>query len=223
MVKKKINSKIKKEELIVDKKEIESEVEKDSRNPQIDEEPKWYHYTIVLIVFFSVFAFGFFLLDYLEDKDYEKNKGLVLYDYYFTEGDRKGKVQFYTPINQIEELNFSIEVSKFELLNSEEIYFTFGEYNGSDNGEVTRASGRVLPFLQKVYLFPINVSKHIVFETSYTCLNSTLDKKIVRFDPYSDINAVLYNESNGCVEFLTNDPKNMAQLSDKFLFTLIEG
>ena len=219
MVSKKTSSKKK----VIKNKEVEKKVEKVQADEieVKDEEPRWYHYTIVSLIFILFFAGAYFALNHFEDKVSGPKTKLVLYDYYFEEGGREGKIQFYTPVDEIEDLDFIIAVSKFDLLNSEEIYFSFFEYNGTDNGEVVRTSGRLVPFLRKVYRYNVDIDKHIVKAANFSCLNSTPNIRVIEFNPYSDKNGVFYDSSTGCIEFLTDDPKKMGPLGDKFFYTLI--
>lgn len=212
-----------KEEVLANEEEINEEVEseKGSKKVEVDEEPRWYHYLIVSIIFIGVFVGLFFILDYFEN-EHAKNSGkVILYDYDFEINGNDASIQFYNPVEDIEEMNFNIGISKYDLLDSSEIYLSFAEYGGTENGDLAKTSTRLLSFLIKIYRMDLDPKKHVVLEKDFSCLNSTPNVKVIEFNPYSDTNEVTYDEETGCIRFLTDDSKKMAALGDKFFYTLI--
>ena len=220
----------KKEKLIVSKKEIEKEYKEDKskgKHKDIDEEPNWYHYIIVLLILVGILGglYAFFeIYDRVTDngKKDNPNINIDIYKYEFEENGRSGTFEFYNPIDDINEFDYPIEITKFDFLNSEDIYLSFLEYNGSDNGEVVRTSGRFPGLLKSVYRFNFDVNEHLVLHNETNCSHASVEKKVVVFNPYSDKNGVFYN-GNGCIEFLTDDPVKMRDLGDKFFLSLFES
>ena len=210
---------------VVSQDEVEIQVSKefikniDKKNQ--DDEPRWYHYLIVSLCFIAFFVGLYFALDYFEKEPQNPNINIKLYTYNFKVGERNGSIQFYTPTDKIEDLDYPIEVSKHDFLNSKRIILSFMEYNGTDNGEVTLTSGRLAPFIRHVYLIDFDPYEDIKHINESNCSTSTLNEKVVTFNPYSDRNGVYYDESNGCIEFLTNNATKMRELGDKFFYTII--
>lgn len=129
-------------------------------------------------------------------------------------------IKFYNSKTAIKYMEYEIEPTIEDLQNSEEFFVTFGEYQGTDSGEVVRTSARVFPTLRNVLKFDLDTLEHILPESKKSCKDSTLSSKVIRFDPYSDRNGVFYNKENGCIEFLTDDAKKMGGLGDKFFYTI---
>ncbi len=223
--KQKKNTKIHKVTDVVSEDEVETQLSKDLikkiEKKNQDDEPRWYHYLIVSLCFIALFIGLYYTLDYFEKEPPNPHINVQLYTYHFKVGEKNGSIQFYTPINKIEDLDYPIEVSKYDFLNSKRIILSFMEYNGTDNGEVALVSGRLAPFIKHVYSFDFNPYEDIKHTNESNCSTSTLDEKIVTFNPYSDRNGVFYNESNGCIEFLTDDATKMRELGDIFFYTLI--
>ena len=219
------NTRIPKVTDVVSEDEVETQLSKDIirkiEKKNHEDEPRWYHYLIVSLCFIALFIGFYLILDYFETESPNPNINVELYMYHFKVGERNGSIQFYTPIKKIEDLDYPIKVSKYDFLNSKRIILSFMEYNGTDNGEVTLVSGRLAPFIKHVYSFDLDPYEDIKHINESNCSTSTLDEKVVTFNPYSDRNGVFYNESNGCIEFLTDDATKMKELGDKFFYTLI--
>ena len=157
------------------------------------------------------------------DKEGLINKSKLKIDLYklpLKFNDFEFRMQFYNSKTGIKYLNYEIEPTLEDIVNSKEFFVSFGEYQGTDGGEITRTSARLFPLLRNVLGFELDTLKHITKEKDKSCKDSTLDSKVIIFNPYSEKNGVYYNEENGCIQFLTDDGKKMGGLGDKFFYTI---
>jgi len=223
------SNKKKKHKLLATKHEVEKEVaaDKKSKKQNLEDapEPTLFHYVVVLLVFGLVFGLiygGFELYENLTDDGaiHNPNLKVKLYKYPFVDNGIDYSIQFYNPVDDIEKMDFPIEVSKYDLLSSEEFYLIFDEF-GESGGEVVRVSARLFPFLKSVYRFDLDTQKHIVSGKNISCTDSTLASKLIIFNPNATRTGVFYDDQTGCIEFLTDEPTKMGALGDKFFYTII--
>lgn len=227
MVKKK-SSKVDNDEVIVNNEEIEKEVQKEKKvKSEGDDEPKLYHYLIVLFVivglFFAVY-FGFNLYsDNFGDNDVVLNNSdnKVLNKYQYKKGNVTYNFYFHNEVSDIRDSEMVIEPTKYNILNTREFLFTYMEYNGSDNGKVTVSSGLLMSFFKKVYGFTFNPDENIKLINSTDCSNSTASHKVIIFNPYSDKEGVYFNQSNGCINVLSKSPERIIFVGEKFLYEIL--
>lgn len=217
------------DEIIVSKSEVEAEIRKETKlgKNKEEEEPTFFHYTIIILFFIIGGIILYQVLNFFDSTIdpnstiNNSNKPIQFYDYSFIMSNGKSaKIQFYAPPDSVKNFNYPIEISKIDLLNSKNIYLSFMEYNGSDNGEISRTSLRLVPFLRDVLLFSFDVETDLYKYENLNCQNSSVDNKVIVFNPYSDKTGVFY-DGEGCIEFLTQDPKDMRYIGDKFFYTLI--
>jgi len=192
-----------------------------------DDEPSWYHYLIVLLVL-SGFIYGiYFIINYnlSNSDDIFNNNNLriindsKIYPYKHIINNVTYNLQYNYPINILNSSNISLEINKYNLLNSRKIIFSFYDYNGTDNKQVTIASVKLMKLLK--YLFKFNFDE-VDFQkiNKFNCSNSNNDTKIIIFNPYSNQTGVFYN-NNGCIEINSKTPKELVYVNDVFMFNLI--
>ncbi len=224
---KKIKKKFsKKDKVIFSKKEIYEDLEK--VKPQIvdeDDNPSWYHYVIVILAFLGIFGLaylGFYLYEsnFVEQPAQNVSNNL-LYKYSYKVGTTTYNIYFHNDPNTIDDLDFIVEPTKLDVLNSKNFRFSFPKYIGDDNGQVAKGSTMLLSFFQTVYRYEFEQDDFVSYNTT-NCSASTFDDKVIVFNAYSDEVGVFYNESNGCIEFKTNNPKQVVDLVDKFIYNIIK-
>ncbi len=210
---------------VLDKKEIE----KEAKSIEIKEdsgEPSWYHYVIVFLVFFAaigIFYGAFEVYDnfFGDTKNVEDLKKTYIYPYKL--GNTTYNVEFHYPIDELVQMTYPIEVSTLDLINSIEIINSFYEYNGTDNGKVTVTASKITSFFKRVYFFSFDADVNFKSINESNCTTSTLRDKVIIYDPYSDKNGVFYNESNGCIQVLSQTPDDLIKVGDYFIFSLINN
>ena len=208
---------------VLDKRAIEKEAE--SLPKEIESgEPNWYHYVIVILVFLAVFGLiyvGFELYDKLNSDPTSFTNVSEKYKYPYTVGNVTYNIYFNTRPENLLELNFTLEPSKLDILNTRELIFSFDEYNGSDNGKISVASSKLLSFFQRVYVFTFDPDVNFKLYNESNCSTSTMKNKVVLFEPYSNVNGVFFNESNGCIEIKSTNIDEMMVVVDSLIFKLI--
>ena len=196
-----------------------------------DDEPSWYHYVIVLIVFGLVIYGGYYGFNYIDstyakpinivpEDDFGLNGSLVLTKYPYKVGNVTYNIYFHDEVDNIALYDFVVEPSKIDILNTAEFILSFDVYNGTDNGEVTKASTKFVSFVKMVYRFEFDLESFVMHNES-SCSTSSLKYKVVEFDPNSNETGVFFDEKTGCVKFLAENPKDMVKLSDKFIYDMI--
>ncbi len=183
-------------------------------------EPSWYHYVIVLLTFAGLFALAYYSYQFFEDETtINESIKVVFYTYPYKQGETTYNIKFRTAPDELDSLNYTIEPNKMDILNTDEFTFVFLDYIGTDNGEVSKGSTMLLSTLRQIFDFNFEQDNFkMINETD--CTQSTLSHKIILFNPYSNTTGV-YMDENGCLEFLTDDPKIMPTLVDKFVYNLI--
>jgi len=199
-----------------------------------DDEPSWYHYIIVFMIFASIF--GVFYLGYyffyedqsnignltgMNNTSLDNNSPVVLTKYPFVQGNITYNLFFHNTIDEIEAMNFPVQVDKLDLLNTRSFIMAFDNYNGTDNGEVARGSTKLVSFFSLVYTFEFN-NESFVRTDVIDCSNSTLSEKVITFNPYSERVGVFYNQTNGCISFETDNPKDVVDLVDKLIYGVVK-
>jgi hypothetical protein len=192
-----------------------------------DNEPTLFHYTIVLLILGAIFAIIYVGFEYYDEKTNDgainnPNLKIKLYKYPFIVNGNDYSIQFYNPISDLEKSDLKIGITKGELLSTQDFKFIFSS-NSSSNGEVVKVSGRLFPFLKNVYMFPLNYQEDIISSNNLTCVNSTLDTKLIFFNSNSTTNELVYDNLTGCIIFKTTDSKLMGALGDKFFLEIINS
>ncbi len=213
---------VKKDKQIEDKKTKDL----DESKKNIDDEPSWYHYVIVLIFFVLLFYGIYILLGLDSTKGVKMNNNisntLETYDYTYEEDGKKYNFKFNSPVNELREYDVPIELNKYDLLNSDNIIFVFLDYNTSDNKYISISSVKLMRLIK--YYFKFDFSKEdFKMISNYSCMNSTLDNKVIIFDPYKNSTGVYYNQSNGCININSNNASNLVKLTDKLMLDLINS
>jgi hypothetical protein len=152
-------------------------------------------------------------------KNKAKRAATNIYDY--IEGNVSYKIQFNSPPSDIEKFDYVVEPDRLDVLNTVTFKISLMNYTGDDNALVGQPSAKLLSFLKRVYHFNIEF-EDVVFYEDFNCVNSTKRDKVITFDVNASKTGVFFDETNGCVEFLTNDSKEIPNLVDKFIYTLIQ-
>jgi len=189
-----------------------------------DNEPSWYHYVIVLLFFGSVFWVVWFAFSFYDEQpiDIHNSSNVVLHKYPYVVGNVTYNIYFQNSVDEIESMDFVVEPNKLDVLNTRRFVMSFMDYNGADNGEVTKSSTKVISFLKNVYRFKFDKDSFKMINES-NCSTSSINYKVVLFNPYSNVTGVFYNNSNGCIEFLADSPDKIVSLSDKFIYDVINA
>lgn len=221
-----MTSKKEKEDFNQVKKEILSKKEKVKVESENDE-PSWYHYVIVILVFIT-FLYGFFaFFSYLDSqhatslKDLNNSNVKDSNKFYYN-FDIKGKnisVEFNKPKDYLDSLNYSVQVKPINLMNSEEIYFSFANYSKNDNFNMTLSQYKLGLFLRSIYGLRID-GRHRVSSDKFNCSNSSKSVKVIEFLPYSDKNGVFYND-DGCIQIMSENISNFKIVEDKMLLSFL--
>ena len=193
-----------------------------------DGEPSWYHYVIVLMIFASVFGVLYLGYYFFADESLgnnvvidSNNSPVVLTKYPYVRGNVTYNLYFHNTIDEIEAMNFTNEVDKIDLLNTLSFVMAFDDYNGTDNGEVARGSTKLVSFFSLVYTFKFD-NESFVKTTELNCSNSTFQKKVIMFNPYSDREGIFLNQTNGCIVFETQRAEDMVNLVDKLIYEVVQ-
>jgi hypothetical protein len=156
----------------------------------------------------------------VEEPEKEDSKLKInIYKYPFEINGKTTNIQMYNTLEQLEENNFKIGITKDELLDTETFDLVFNS-KASSNGAVVKVSGRLYPVLSILYGFPMEALENIVYSDEISCADSTLERKLVMFDSDYSSNEVLYDGETGCIQFKTTSQDNMGTLGDKFFYEL---
>lgn len=191
----------------------------------VDDEPSWYHYVIILIVFFGVILGAYFGYEYYDMKkkenldNYEPLKETFAYDYKV--GNITYNIEFHNTFDYIERHNVPVELKREDVWSSYNMTFVFYEYNGTDNRYVSTTSVKMMKLFKYVFNMQFNETNSFKLASEINCSSSTVKAKVVEFYPYSDRNGVFYNKTNGCVQVLSRTPKEMVLVGDTLLYNFI--
>lgn len=191
-----------------------------------DDEPDWYHYLIVVLFFAAVIAGIYYGISYYDKTQREaaalnnsNGSSLILYNYPYKVGNVTYNIKFHSPVDEIVDMDYVVEPTKIDVLNTRNFRMVFLEYNGTDNGEVAKGSTMVLSFLKNVYRYKFD-NESFAMIGDVNCSDSTVNEKVIVFDPYRNETGVFIDD-NGCIEFVSNDSKVMIDLADKFVYNII--
>ncbi len=217
----------KKDSIIVSEKEIEKELKiekKSKKKPELEEEAEWYHYLIILGFLFLLLVFFYFGAELVKDKffsDEIENNLSKTYPYTFMVGSTPYTIHFNLPIEEIEKLNYEIQINNFDILNTKSFKFAFEENEFEGSGYITVAAGKLLSFIKARYFFSFDDTSFNLLN-QINCSNSNLADRVIVFLPNSDINGV-FVEENFCVEFKSETPEKMLLVVDKLIFELMKN
>jgi len=218
MVKKVFNKKKKNQSK---KKQFESHVIEPSKQYDKEEEPSWYHYLIVLLIFALIIGSIYFPFGFL-DKPNEPTGTAKKFPYEYKVKNITYNIEFNNPIDQIESSNIYIQPNKLDVLNTIEFIFSLDKYNGTDNGYVAISATKIANLFKVVYKFSYDANKNFKQFNSFNCQNATTKNKVITFNPYSNENAV-YFTNNSCIEVNAKSAKDMLLVSDAFIYSMIKN
>jgi hypothetical protein len=208
------------------KEEISAEVsETEELEKKVEEEPKWYHYATVLgvlvLLFFAVY-FGFNYYSSQKSIDLNLSDGPETYLFEYERGNITYNIYFSRPVDELVKMDLSSQPSKEEVLVTKDFVFALETYNGTDNGQVTKAAVKLMRFFETVYRYDFGASNVVSFE-NVTCANSTKDIKVVTFNPYAKEgrNGVFFSNADNCLEFVTDEASKQEALVDYFIYRLL--
>ena len=183
-----------------------------------DGEPSFFHYLTILTIIFLIFfgLYYFFKSDTICEKIVLKDS--VKYKCPLKIQNRSGSLEFFSTIEDVRKYNFEVPKKK-EVLNTKEFILSFNNYNGSDNGQVSLVSTRIVGIL-KVFGFKFFEDSFQKFQ-NISCKNSSIDKKVIWFNPYSNESKVSL-KSNGCIVLEAENIEDFIKVGDKFLLSLVE-
>lgn len=194
-----------------------------------DDEPSWYHYLIVIVVFILVGSGIYYTYDFIEnfgevdiplDNLTNITKPAELFNYPYKVGNVTYNIKFHNSIEDIESMDYIIEPNRMDILNTISIDMSFYDYNGTDNGQVSTGSTTLLSFLKLVYHFNFDAESFKMYNET-NCSDSSMRDKIIMFNPYVNQTGV-FMDDNGCIEILSDEPAKIVDLVDKFIYTLVK-
>lgn len=205
-----------------DKKGAKEESQNDSSNVEGEKspEPAWYHYLIVLVVLGIIFVgVPYYIYNFTEDEETGPNISRDIYNYEYKQGNITYNLKFDNTLEQINSMQAPIQLKPYHVLNTVDIKYSFMDYNGTDNGKVTRVSTKLKNFLKLVYHFQFD-DNDVHRYSNLNCTNSTHEKRVVVFNPYANKTGVYLDNDNGCVRILSSNVSNYVLLGDKLLYSL---
>ena len=213
-------------EVLVSEEEISEQIKEEKKIEKVKSEeeditPNWYHYVIVLLVFFGGFYLIYLGFEYFSDDEPSVIIHTKTYKYPYIVGGITYNIYFHSPVDEIEKYNVPIEVDNYDIIGVSDLKFSFKVYNGTDNGEVTRASTKLFSFFKQVYGIEFDPEEDFVKYLNYTCDNSTFENRVLVFDPYTERTGVFENQENGCILLDATVPTDMIRVTDRWIFELI--
>lgn len=194
--------------------------------PQIQEEeeaePKLIHYIIVVAILFGIFGIiwaGFEIYDNQTKQPLQNATIQEKYIYKHIIGNVTYNIEFSYPIEEIEKIDYPIEIDRLTMLNKLSLTRVFLDYNGTDNGQVVIMASKFRSFFKGVYHISFRDEQKI---ENFNCSNSTIQHSAVVLNPYSDRNGVYYNQTNGCINVETTDITQFVILGDKIIYEMIK-
>lgn len=205
------------------KKENQVKKKEDS---EIEEQPSWFHYVIIVGVL-AIILFGIYLVFEINDRNSTPDINQTanesdVYIYKYTQGNITYNIELNAPLADLEKYNFTIEPTKYDVLNTVNFKFSFDTYNGTDNGQVSLSAIKLRRFLDKIYFFNFDANKSFVKTDEITCENSTQSRRVVLFQPRSNESGV-FIEDNGCFVVRSTQPNLMPFVIDDFMVTILES
>lgn len=223
-------NKSKKEKTISEKLDLTNKNSQGQDLQKSNDEPSWYHYFIVLFFIFIFFVgINYFLNGYSDSSVAvtgvnltNSSSKLQEYSYSYEEAGKIYNFKFNSPVSVLKSYNVTNQLYKYDLLNSKSITFIFGEYKGLDNKYVSISSVKFMRFL-KSYFNVGFTSDNFKMNSNYSCLNSTLNNKMVFFNPYSNSTGVYYNNMSGCILINAKTPLGLVEVTDKLMYMLVNS
>lgn len=204
------------------KKDLEKKEEVLTEKKKIDDEPSWYHYVIILGGLFLLIVGIYFLFEIFtpnQEPTFDNLEDKPTFMYEHKVGDITYNIEFSTSFEKIKELNYSVPINENDLFNTQRFYFSFMQYNGTDNGQVTFSAIKLRRFLSSVYFFNFQPDQFVSYD-NITCDNSTRTSRVVVFDIYSNQTGIRGDE-NGCLYFESESPYELLELVDTFMYHMI--
>jgi len=196
-------------------------VEKKSKSDS--KEPSWYHYLIVIIIFGLIFMGIYYITNPSNSSPIIVNNNVTkmqTYKYVHEENGKTYNFEFHSPVVELNSYKVPVGVTKYDLLNSKSITFSFLNYSTSDNKFISISSVKMMRLLK--YYFNFNFNKNnFQMSSNFSCLNSTLENKVLTFNPYRNSTGVFYNKTNGCINIYSNSSRGVLKVTDKFLLDLV--
>lgn len=190
------------------------------------ESPSWYHYAIILGVLVALVIVGTLISEWFyQSSEVDLNKTVNVNEtfiYEYKKGNVTYNVHLGTSQTELEKYNFSIEPNRYDVLNTLNFRFSFDEYNGSDNGQVSMAAIKLRRFLSTVYNFKFDINSSFHSTQNITCDNSTSSNKVVTFNPRASESGV-FLDSNGCVSINSTQPNLLPFVVDSFMIEIMES
>lgn len=221
---KNIDNEKEKSNLNIEKEVVSNKPKHNSQNKQVEDEPSWYHYVIVLILFFGFFA-GIYYFAFGNENSQDNQGNIYLknntYIYKHVVGNKTFNIEFENSLYKLDNYDMENQVNVEDIWSSNNIYLSFDIYNGTDNKYVSTTSVKIMKLFKYLYGFDIG-TENILDYSNYTCLNSTIDNKIITFNPYSNRDGVYYNSSNGCIQIESINVEDFILVGDKFLYGLVK-
>lgn len=192
-----------------------------------DGSPSWYHYVIVLLVIFGgIWIFSFIINTYTSYSDVKVIDAVgqdETYSYTHKIGNITYNIELSMPLEELNKFNFEIQPNKLDILNTVSFTFSFGEYIGEDNGQVSLASTKLRRYLSLVHFIKFE-QEDFISNLSPSCENSTINNRVVTFELNSTVsNSYVGEEENGCIRIIAKNPKEMPHLIDDFIVSLLKN
>ncbi len=210
-----------------DTKKVDEKPELNSskKNIEVDDEPGFREYAIVLGVMFALFFLVYFSfeiydkysnpaeIDVLDDSN---NK----YYYNYRVGNVTYNVEIAVPISELRKYEFIIEPTKLDILNTISFKFNTRLYSGED-GYVSVGAIKLNNVLSRIFFFDFEEEDFYTTNTT-SCTNATSSHKIITFDINESVSSGVYYENNNCIRVISTTAKEMPILVDYFVISLLE-
>ena len=184
-----------------------------------EEEPKWYHYVIVLSIIAAIV--GVFYLSYQIFFDKKCHFSGSLIDYYKLEyKNEQGESKYYCSWHTkstLENFKLHYEINLPDLLNAENLIYTRNLEDENSKGDLKHS--QLNTQTQITFNYGIKTLTDEKYQ-SYTCKNSTKKNKVVHFKK-SNKTGVYYNKQNGCISFEAKNISQMPLIVEKIIYELI--
>ncbi len=189
-----------------------------------NDEPSWYHYLIVIMIFIGI-LFGLSqLITYLDSDAINSSSSVIVkneskFYYDFEVRGKNVSVEFSNSKEYLNNLSIPIEISKIDLMNSKEIYFSFSNYSEEDNYDMTVNQYKLGLFMRSLLQLRVDGS-HRVSTNIVNCSNSTEAIKVIEFLPYQNISGVFF-DGIGCIQIKSKSVSSFIDVEDKMLLSFL--
>lgn len=201
----------------------------DSKKKVIEEKtenPSWYHYLVILGGFALIFVVISMIINvYNSSQEIEIVDVLETdetYSYTHKVGNVSYTILLVEPLENLRKLNYVVEPNLLDILNTLSFKFSFGEYNGTDNGQVSLAATKLRKYLSLVHFITFE-QEDFLSNITPSCDGSTKTNRIVTFEINSSISVSgVFEEENGCIRVISSNAIEFPYIMDYFIVSILQ-